>query len=107
MEQEKENEGPADLSDALKQSDVKDKDEWQEPVQAFDSGAPRVVRWVIAGSGGLVKNEKQATIVLVAFFVFALFISGFIFLRSGTYVKRGGPGPSEEELEMYRKIQPF
>jgi len=107
MEQEKQNQGPVDLSDALKGSDIKNEDKWQEPVQSFDPGAPRVIRWVITGSGGLIKNEKQATIALVVLFVIALFISGLMFMRSGTYVKRGGPGPSEEELEKYRTIQPF
>ena len=53
-------------------------DEWRPPKQDFDRETPRLVRLVIKFSGGLVKDEHAANIVLVilsvAFFVTTIYL---------------------------------
>jgi len=53
--------------------------------------APKIIRWLIRYSGGLVKNEKQVLYVVLGFIVLAVIISLFlIFGREG-----GGKTPEE------------
>ncbi|MBI4086995.1 hypothetical protein HY416_03385 [Candidatus Kaiserbacteria bacterium] len=79
----------------------------QQPGSFARSGTSSLARWIIAHSGGLVPDERRARYVMVALVIFAI-AATFLLLREGrTYVKQGGPGPSTEELDVYRNVQPF
>jgi hypothetical protein len=67
----------------------------------------KMVQWIVEHSGGHVKNEKQANSILIGFVMLVLVVSLFFIFSDGTEVKKGGPGPSAQELEAYRKMQPF
>ena len=56
--------------------------------------APKIIRWVIKYSGGLIRNEKQAF----------YFISGFIliaFIIALLLIFGGGGGGEKEDLENF------
>jgi hypothetical protein len=54
---------------------------------------PKIIQWVIEYSGGLVKDEKQASYVLFGLIALVVFISLFFFFSGG------GPDlPSEREI---------
>lgn len=38
----------------------------QAPEYFFSPGTPKIIRWLIKHSGGLIKNEKQANRILLA-----------------------------------------
>jgi len=100
MNQEKENKEDIDVSGALKDSDGSDTDakpqEEQQrperPEEVFLPGTPKIIQWVIRYSGGLVKDEKQASYVLIGFVAVAIIVSLFLFFGGG----RGGE--SEEKF---------
>lgn len=79
QEQEKGN-NEIDLSGELKDSDtgVKFQDE-RRPTQTFFPGTPKIIQWVIKYSGGLVKDEKQASYVLIGLVALAIIVSLFLF----------------------------
>ncbi len=54
-------------------------EEFQKPATVFQTQTPGIVRWVMQGSGGLIKNEKQAQYVLVGFVVIAV-VSVFVLM---------------------------
>lgn len=65
----------------------------------FDPNSPKIVRWVIRYSGGLVKDERQADYVLIGFVALAIIVT-LVLIFSG-----GGPKlPSQEEI--YRDTPP-
>jgi len=49
--------------------------------QIFDPETPRMARWVIKYSGGIVKDERQASYVLIGFVVLAIIFSLFMFFN--------------------------
>ena len=57
-------------------------EKFQRPSRSFQTPTPKIVKWVIKYSGGLVKDEKRATYVLMGFVAVAIIIV-FIFLFSG------------------------
>jgi len=59
-------------------------EEFLRPSQSFQTPTPKIVQWVIKYSGGLIKDEKQASYVLVGFVALAIVVSFFLFLRGGT-----------------------
>jgi len=84
MDQEKENKEDIDLSDALKGSNSSDTDakpqkEQQRPEEVFLPGTPKVIQWMIKYSGGLIKNERQASYVIFGFVALAIIVSLFLF----------------------------
>ena len=84
MDQNNEDRG-IDLSHALDDSSSRIKfegEEFQRPSQTFQTPTPKIVQWVIKYSGGYVKDEKQATYVLIGFVALAIIVV-FIFLFSG------------------------
>ena len=91
MNQEKENKEDIDLSDAPKDSDgsntdAKPQEEQQRPErpeEVFLPGTPKIIQWVIRYSGGLVKDEKQASYVLIGFVAVAIIVSLFLFFGGG------------------------
>ena len=66
-----------------------------------------LVERVIKISGGKIKTERQATILIFIILVVFSLIAFVFFKNSNTRIERGGPGPSPSELEQYRRIQPF
>ena len=70
---------------------------------------PTMVAWVVRLTHGMVKTERQATLVLLgialifAIAAYRIFASGL----SATHVERNGKGLTPQETEQYRKIQPF
>ncbi len=54
--------------------DNKNKGE-KESTQVFFPGTPKIIQWTIKYSGGLVKDEKQASYVLIGFVAVAVIIA--------------------------------
>jgi len=68
----------------------------------------RMARFVMKYSGGSIKDEKQASYLLLMLVALSIIFSLYlIFVSNKTVIKRGGSGPSEKELREYRLIQPF
>lgn len=55
-------------------------EQWQPPTRSVQSQTPKIVQWVIKISGGYVKDEKQATYVLIGFVVVAIIVA-FLFVN--------------------------
>jgi len=62
---------------------VFESDEFQQTRQSFQTATPKIVEWVIKYSGGLVKDEKQASYVLIGFVVVAIIVSLFLIFGGG------------------------
>ena len=70
--------------------------------------APKIVRWVIKYSGGLVKNEKQASYLLLGFAVLMIIISIFLIFSKGVGPQTLEPaGPAIEEAGSPKDITPY
>ena len=70
--------------------------------------ATKIIRWLIKYSGGLIKNEKQASYVLLGFIVFVVIISLFlIFGRGGSPKTLEPTGPTIEEAGSPKDIAPY
>jgi len=54
-------------------------EEFQRTRQSFQTPTPNILQWVIKYSGGVVKDEKQASYVLIGFVVVAIVVSLFLF----------------------------
>jgi len=52
--------------------------EFQRPIQSFQKPTPKIIQLVIKCSGGYIKNEKQASNVLILLVVVAIIISLFL-----------------------------
>jgi len=107
MDQENENKKEIDLSEALKGSDGSDTDakpqeEQQRPEEVFLPGTPKVIQWVIKYSGGLIKDEKQASYALIGFVAVAIIISLFLVFGSGG----GAPGSKKPDIETFKNAPP-
>ncbi|MSU45517.1 MAG: hypothetical protein EXS47_02740 [Candidatus Zambryskibacteria bacterium] len=75
-----------DLSHALDDSSSRIKfegEEFQRP-RSFQTPTPKIVQLVIKYSGGYVKDEKQASYVLIGFVAVAIVVSIFLFFSTGT-----------------------
>jgi len=85
MVEDKNNEEGIDLSGALKDpgTGVKFQGEQQRSSQTFYSGTPKIIQWVIKYSSGYIKNEKQASYVLIGFVVVAIIFSLFFIFSGG------------------------
>ncbi len=91
------NKNGIDLSKRLNESTVKSvksqKEQWFSGTYVSPT-APKIIRWLIKYSGGLIKNEKQASYFILGFIVLAVIIS-FLLIFSG------GGGSSREDLENF------
>ncbi|MEK7480823.1 MAG: hypothetical protein AAB604_01830 [Patescibacteria group bacterium] len=65
---------------------VQFQNEWRPAARASSPSTPRVVRWVMENSGGYVKDEKQASYVLLGLAAAAIVVSLWLLLGRG-----GGP----------------
>ena len=54
---------------------------WQAVKYYNETTTPKIIKWIIKYSGGLVKEENQANYVLLGFVVLAIVVSLFLFLR--------------------------
>ncbi|TSC77749.1 MAG: hypothetical protein G01um101433_502 [Parcubacteria group bacterium Gr01-1014_33] len=74
-----------------------------------DAETPRMILWIMRLLRGSIKTERQAAYVLLGAVCLSFLLAVILFIRysGGPYIQRGGSGPSQRELEEYRKIQPF
>ena len=99
MGEENKNSGDIDLVDASDDSSNKVKfgsEEFRRPARSDASETPKIIRWVIKCSGGLIKNEKQATYVLFGFVAVMVVISLFVIFSGGTSQPASGTIPSSQ-----------
>jgi hypothetical protein len=89
----KDNEG-IDLSGSLKDSGTGVKLEEYRVPRSYYPGTPKIIQWVIKYSGGLVKNEKQASYVLIGFVAAAIVITMFLVFGGGPSQPTSGTIPS-------------
>ncbi|MFH1575643.1 MAG: hypothetical protein ABIB55_01710 [Candidatus Nealsonbacteria bacterium] len=75
-----------DLSKSLEESTPKSQSGQWSSGPYVSPTAPKISRWLIKYSGGLIKNEKQASYVILGLIVLAIIISIFLFSGRG----RGG-----------------
>lgn len=85
-----------DLSGALKNSDSGVKFQGRRVEHPFFPGTPKIIQWVIKYSGGLVKDEKQASYVILGFVALAIVIALVLIFGGG--VGEVPLLPPEEEL---------
>ena len=86
MDQENKNNDGMDLGGGLNDSDtgVKFQDSgWRAMKDYRESETPKIIRWVIKYSGGLVKDKKQAQYVLLGFVLLVIIISLFLIFGGG------------------------
>ena len=57
----------------------------------FYPGTPKIVRWVIMHSGGSIKSEKQANILLLGFVVLVIIVSFVLFFGNRTVTLEPAP----------------
>lgn len=88
------------MSDPLKESDqvVKFQNQWRAPLQSFSAPAPKIVRFVMGHSGGIITDEKHAMCVLLIFSGILFFLAFMMFFSSGTDVQLDKISPPLREL---------
>lgn len=67
----------------------------QSSYHYFTPGTPKIIRWLVRYSGGLIKNERQATRVLLAIVMLLIITSLTLF-----FVYFSGPNVPSEALEQ-------
>lgn len=82
-------ENTPDFKAAHGDSGVKFQGDWRPPL--YEPKPPKMIQLVMKYSGGLVKNEKQASYVLMGFVAVAMIITLFLIFGGG-----GGPKPPFE-----------
>ena len=83
MDQDDKNKEGIDLSGRLKDSGTGVKFEEYRASRSYYPGTPKIIQWVIKYSGGLVKDEKQASYVLIGFVAVAIIIVLFLVFSGG------------------------
>jgi len=63
---------------------IKINNEKQQSTQIFFPETPKMIRWVIKCSGGLIKDERQANYVLIGFVVVATIIFLMVIFGGGS-----------------------
>jgi hypothetical protein len=77
------NDNGIDFSKHLNESALKSKNEQQSSGSLVSPTAPKIIRWLIKYSGGLIKNERQASYVILGFIILTIVISIFLFSGGG------------------------
>ncbi|MFH1454738.1 MAG: hypothetical protein ABIF22_00195 [bacterium] len=72
-------------------------EEFQQTAHSFQTSTPKIVQWVIKYSGGLVKDEKQASYVLIGFVTLAIVVSLFLFFG---VVRSPSPPPADQIINV-------
>lgn len=88
MDQDDKNDKGIDLSGALKDSGTGVKFEEYRAPRSNYSETHKIIQWVMKYSGGLVKDEEQASYVILGFFGLSLVIMIILFSNAFS-------GPSE------------
>ena len=98
MGQDNKNNEDIDLSGAPKDSDnvPESQSGEQQPAQTFLPGTPKIIQWTIKCSGGLIKDEKQASYVLVGFLAVAVVIITVLMASSGSSQPTPGTIPTDQ-----------
>jgi hypothetical protein len=97
MNQNNEGNKGIDLSGALDDSGTGVKFEGeQQSARSFYTETPKIIQWTIKHSGGLIKDERQASYVLLGFFGIAILLTIILFARvlSGPSTPPVGPPQS-------------
>lgn len=106
MNTEKNNKEGIDLSGRFKDSEAKLQGRQEELVQVFRPGTPKIIQWVIKYSGGLIKNEKQASYLILGFVILAIIISLSLIFRGGGLKTQEPTGRVIEEAGSPADITP-
>ena len=95
MDQENENKKEIDLSKAPNDSGVKS-NEWQSQTSSYLPGTPKIIQWIIKYSGGLVRDEKQASYVLIGFVALAIAVVIIFMVSGGSNQPTPGTIPADQ-----------
>ena len=78
-------------------------DEYQTQSNRDFDTTPKMIRWTIEYSGGLVKDEEKAQHVLFGFVVFAVLVSLFLVFKEGEVKNYNVERPPLNMIEKYEK----
>lgn len=67
-----------------------------------ETTAPKIVRWVVKNSGGIIKDEKKAGYLLIGFAILAFSISLFLIFNSSESFEQ--PFDEENEYQNFEVI---
>ncbi len=67
-----------DLSNELEDSNAGDEDQASD---LYYPGTPKIIQWMIKYSGGFIKNERQASYILIGFLAVSVIIIMFLFFN--------------------------
>jgi len=95
MDQENKNNEGIDLGGMLKESGQGS--DFQKRQGSYYPFQPKIIQLVIKYSGGLVKTPKQASYVLIGFFILAVIIFSIIVFGNGNERPSGPPTPLQED----------
>jgi len=95
MDQDDKNNEEIDLSHTLEDSGTGVKFKEYRASRSYYPGTPKIIQWVIKYSGGLIKDERQASYVLIGFVAVAIVI--VLFLIFGRGGKQNTP-PAEQYI---------
>ena len=77
-------------------------EEFRQSARSFQTPTPKIIEWVIEWvikySGGYVKDEKQASHVLIGFVVLAIIISLFLIFSGGSDISNNKSVIYQEDL---------
>jgi len=80
--------------------DVQFKEEWRPQVAVPRKGwGEKLAGFLVKYSGGLIKDENQASYVILGFVVAAIIISLFLFFGGGQKVGKAGKTPIPNSLQ--------
>ena len=71
-------------------------EEFQHPTRSFQTPTPKIVEWVIKCSGGYVKDEQQASYVLIGFVVVAIIVFLMVIFSGRSEIPPSPPTPFQE-----------
>ena len=96
MDQNNKDNKEIDLSGAFKDSGTGAKLGEHGAPRSYYSKTPKIIQWVIKFSGGFVKNEKQASYVLIGFFILAIVIFFMLIFGGGSNQPTSGIIPPDQ-----------
>ena len=69
--------------------------EYRAP-RSYYPETPKIIQWVIKYSGGLIKDKKQASYVLIGFVIVAIIVFLVVVFGGGSKIPLPPPTPLEE-----------
>ena len=73
--------------------------EVRTPKKYTEIQPPKIVQWAIKYSGGLIKNEKQASVILIGISILLIGVSVFWASNSKNKNKQQGSAQPENQVE--------